>query len=430
MQFSEKFLYHIWDAQHLKDNLQTTSFKSVKILYPGRWNTDSGPDFKDAILEIDDEVKRGDVEIELRSYNWHLHEHHENPGFNSVILQVVFEHDSKYPYNFTENGEKIEILQLSEQLDSDIDKLIKKFSKKEFKATDQECKFFNAMTEKAFTDKLQKLGLERLEKKIRRFSAEHYFADFDQMIYQGLFESLGYSKNKFQMLQIALKFPFKTLKDYRIKGLTLDEFISIVLVSTDLSLHLSSNFPAELKAKWLEIFNHQIYSSSRFDLGWKLFRIRPANHPAIRILQISKIIYDSLDTSLFNRILQLFSFSTDNFTLKEFRKKIYEFFRQNTAYLPDKYTLGNTRIDTILINIILPLTIIYAREKKYSELEETALIIYSTYPGLTGNYITNFMEKYLSDTQKKQIKRKAVYQQGLLKLYYQNCQFHDCENCS
>ncbi|RLC50440.1 MAG: DUF2851 domain-containing protein, partial [Candidatus Cloacimonadota bacterium] len=67
MQFSEKLLYHIWDAQHLQKNLKTISSRSIKVLFPGRWNTGSGPDFKDAIIEIDGIVKRGDVELEIDS---------------------------------------------------------------------------------------------------------------------------------------------------------------------------------------------------------------------------------------------------------------------------------------------------------------------------------------------------------------------------
>jgi hypothetical protein len=93
MQFSEKFLYHIWDAQHLVAILKTVSGKPVKIMFPGRWNTDAGPDFKDVIIEIDNKVLRGDVEIDLQTYNWNSHNHNENPNFNSVILEVVYQYN-------------------------------------------------------------------------------------------------------------------------------------------------------------------------------------------------------------------------------------------------------------------------------------------------------------------------------------------------
>ena len=35
MQLSEEFLYHIWDAQHLKENLTTISGKKLVIKFPG-----------------------------------------------------------------------------------------------------------------------------------------------------------------------------------------------------------------------------------------------------------------------------------------------------------------------------------------------------------------------------------------------------------
>ena len=429
MVFSEKFLYHIWDAQHLKDNLQTISYKSLKILYPGRWNTDAGPDFKDAILEIDGEVRRGDVEIELSTYNWQLHEHNENPAFNSVLLQVVFDHNGQYPYNFSENGEKIEILSVSNQLDNDLQKLIKKFSGKTFKTEVKDCRALFGKEDAAILEKLNIQGKKRFEKKVKRFAAEHYFADFDQLVYQGIFESLGYSKNKYQMLQVALQLPFSKLKTFRAEGMSFDELISIYLISTGLSTHLPASFPNELKIKWQEIYGRQQYVNEVIDTHWELFRIRPANHPAIRLIQISRIIYDSLETSLFNRIIKLFSFSQQAFEVGAFRRNLYAFFQTAPEFLPEKYLLGKTRIDTILINILLPLASVYAREKNYSELEETVQKIYSSAAGLPGNFITDFMDKHLSESQRKLVGKKAVLQQGILKLYYDHCQYHDCENC-
>lgn len=110
MQFSEEFLYHIWDAQHLKKNLTTISGKKLVIKFPGRWNTDSGPDFKDSIIQINGKIVKCDIEIDLTSYNWKSHSHNENPEFNSVLLHIVYEDNGKYPYTISEDGGKIEIL--------------------------------------------------------------------------------------------------------------------------------------------------------------------------------------------------------------------------------------------------------------------------------------------------------------------------------
>lgn len=262
MQFSEKFLYHIWDAQHLKDKLKTVSGKPVKIMFQGRWNTDAGPDFKDAIIDIEGDVKRGDVEIDRQTYDWTSHNHNENTQFNKVILHVIYKHNGKYTFTINENGDKVEIFELKDFLDTDIAKLLKRYSDKVFKEKDKFCNFFTRISSDETGLILTKLGLERFEKKNKRFSAEHYFVDFDQLILQGLFEALGYSKNKYQMLQLALRFPFSKLKEFHKKGLSKDELITIWLCSTDLINNLPATFPTELKTKWQEMYNKQKYTLS------------------------------------------------------------------------------------------------------------------------------------------------------------------------
>ncbi len=429
MQFSEEFLYHIWDAQHLKKSLTTISGKDLVIKFPGRWNTDSGADFKDAIIELNGKIQKGDVEIDLTSYHWKSHSHNENPEFNSVLLHIVYEDNGKYPYTISEDGNKIEIFEIKEQLEDNINKLIKHYSGEPYSEKDKTCKLFNKMTKDATEDFLNKMGMMRFEKKIKRFSAEHFFSDFDQLLYLGFMEALGYSKNKYQMLQIALNNSYKDLKQFYNNGMTKEEFTAIMIYSSGLDEHLPIIISNDQKEKWQTIFQKQKFVNQVSDINWKLFRIRPVNHPVIRILQVADLLYDSLETSFFHNILKLFSFPSDKFKLNDFKKKLYSYFQIENIYLPDRYKLGKTRIDTILINIILPLVVIYAREKKFKQLENIALNIYQRFSGLPANYLTQYMEKFLDEDQKKIIRKKAVYQQGLLKVYYENCQHHYCEAC-
>jgi hypothetical protein len=429
MQFSEEFLYHIWDAQHLKKNLKTISGKKLVIKFPGRWNTDSGADFKDAIIELNGKVLKGDIEIDLTSYHWKSHSHNENPEFNSVLLHIVYGDNGKYPYTISENGGKIEILEIKEQLDDDINKLIKLYSGEPYSEKDKTCKLFNNINKEKTEELLKKMGMMRFEKKIKRFSAEHFFSDFDQLIYMGFMEALGYSKNKYQMLQITLDNQYKKLKQSYNAGMSKEDFISIMICSSGLINHLPSSISIDYKKRWQTLFKKQKFVNQLSDIKWKLFRIRPVNHPVIRILQVVDLLYDSLETSFFHIILKLFSFPSEDFKLSDFKKKLYNYFQAENNHLPERYKLGKTRIDTILINIIIPLAVIYAREKKYKQLEKVATNIYQNFPGLPANYLTQYMEKLLSEEQKKVIKKRAIYQQGLLKIYYENCQHHYCRAC-
>lgn len=430
MQFSEQFLYHIWDAQHLINNLKSVSDKTLKIQFPGRWNTDSGPDFKDAIIEIQGEIIKGDIEIDVTAYNWKSHSHHENPEFNNVVLHVVYEDNGKHPITISENGSKIEKLEIKDQLDEDIEKLVEHYGAKPYTENQKECNLFKQMNIEQTKEVIIKSGFERFENKVKRFSAEHYFSSFDQLLFMGLMEAMGYSKNKYQMLQIALQIPYDKLKHFYENGMTQDDLISMFICSNDLIDHIPSTINENFKKSLLYAYDHQQFTDLRIDIKWKLFRLRPVNHPVIRILQVSSLIFSSLDASIFNESLKLFSIPTKKFKISEFKKKLYNYFNSENKYLPAKYKLGKTRIDTILINIILPLTVVYAREKNYKELEKVAFDIYLNYPGLPANYITNYMEKLVDEKQKKLFRKRAVYQQGILNIYYKNCQHHYCDACA
>src|SRR4051812_22093693 len=89
----ERLLQIVWYHQRLlRDQLKTLDGKIVRVLHPGFWNHEAGPDFRGAVLQIGDEVaKSGDVEIDLRSDGWRSHGHDRNPNFANVILHVVWE---------------------------------------------------------------------------------------------------------------------------------------------------------------------------------------------------------------------------------------------------------------------------------------------------------------------------------------------------
>jgi uncharacterized protein DUF2851 len=429
MEFKEQFLYHIWDAQHLNNELVTISGKVIEIMFAGRWNTDSGPDFKEAVLRIGGIVKRGDVEIHLRSYDWDSHSHSENKAFNNTILHVVFKHNQPYNYTIKEDGEKLEILEIEGQLNEDITKLIRRYETREFKQKDKHCNFFGSISVETMQFLLITFGKQRLEKKIRRFNTELYFSDYNQLLYQGIMESLGYSKNKFQMLQLALQLPYARLKEYLYMGMNKEDLTALLLCGTGLIDHLPATFDDCFREKWLNIYQNSGFCEMKVIIEWKLFRIRPVNHPAVRLLQIVDFLFCSLDNTFFYKIIQLFSFPEGNFKIKLFREKFYGMLASKNPELPEELSLGWNRVNIMMINVILPLAILYARNMSFTEFEDAALKVYSNYNGLPDNFITRDVKQFMSSSQRKLISRKAIYQQGILELYYNFCIHHSCKGC-
>ena len=108
----EIILQQIWEEQDFfNQSLHTSCGKRIEVLNRGDWNrAEEGPDFKNAQLLIDGQIKLGDIEIHFQPSDWVKHRHDHNPNFNQVVLQVCVFPDSdpsKVQNVISENGENI-----------------------------------------------------------------------------------------------------------------------------------------------------------------------------------------------------------------------------------------------------------------------------------------------------------------------------------
>lgn len=93
-QVTESLLVRVWHSQILRDKeLITAGGESFRVIYPGRTNSESGPDFHHAIIATGEGELRGDVELHVRSSGWQAHGHHRDPRYNGLILHVVMWHN-------------------------------------------------------------------------------------------------------------------------------------------------------------------------------------------------------------------------------------------------------------------------------------------------------------------------------------------------
>lgn len=90
--FPESWVQSLWSSLAFdRSGLHTACGLPLRILHPGTLNRNQGPDFLDARLLIDGIEWRGNVEVHVESGGWERHRHHLDPGYNSVILHVVWE---------------------------------------------------------------------------------------------------------------------------------------------------------------------------------------------------------------------------------------------------------------------------------------------------------------------------------------------------
>src|SRR5262245_43492938 len=88
----ERLLQVVWFHQRLlRERLRTTDGRTLRVLHPGFWNRERGPDFRHAVLRFGQEPPcTGDVELDLHSHDWRAHGHEANPQFKQDIHHAVW----------------------------------------------------------------------------------------------------------------------------------------------------------------------------------------------------------------------------------------------------------------------------------------------------------------------------------------------------
>ncbi|MFO7712607.1 MAG: DUF2851 family protein, partial [Dehalococcoidia bacterium] len=56
--------------------LTATGGERIGVVYPGRVNGDSGPDFREAVITNRSRFVQGDVEVHTEAGDWRRHGHH------------------------------------------------------------------------------------------------------------------------------------------------------------------------------------------------------------------------------------------------------------------------------------------------------------------------------------------------------------------
>jgi len=91
---SEADLSLIWEGQRYPRGALRAGAEVVSAVNPGRRGRGPGPDFRDAVVRLRGEERRGDVELHVRASYFLQHGHHLDPAYDRLVLHVVFLDDS------------------------------------------------------------------------------------------------------------------------------------------------------------------------------------------------------------------------------------------------------------------------------------------------------------------------------------------------
>lgn len=448
-QMDEAYVQNLWHKQRFFDtNMRSIDGKAVCVLKPGIWNHNEGPDFMHAEIEIDGKLYVGDVEIHVRASEWYAHKHHLNSRYNRVILHAVYFDDGMNLRTRLQNGKRIPTLELLKFNAADTGDLyddVRGTARK-----DGNCRVTGKHLDiPVLKGVFESLGRERFLEKVESMRLLRTRLDFEQLLYEGIMEALGYSRNSKAFRELAQHVPFTDLDEKSELEIQAILFGVAGLLPSQREKRLSTEVTNDpsivgLEALW-QASEYAELPPRMTDARWS-FTSRPVNRPARRIAAMGQLIH-RCQGSLMMYFLPIYEKAIDvegSRSLQRIGKELRELLTpEPTDYWKTHYDfgtggarnadlIGKNRAVDIIVNKILPTAYIWAVEAGSQKLQESVLRLYSVTPKSGGNKIIDEINEqiFTAETQQMQdLKPKAKIEQGIIRLYKNYCADRLCDLC-
>jgi hypothetical protein len=435
----ERLLQAVWFHQRIqRDRLRATDGRVVRVLHPGFWNREAGPDFREAMIQFDADPPRvGDVELDLRSGDWRAHRHDTNPAFRRVVLHVVWE-DAPATDQPT--------LALHTVLDAPLEELAVWVGSESAKSypldlLGQCCAPLRGLAADHLDALLHQAAFVRLHAKAARFQARARQAGWEQALWEGLFRALGYKQNVWPMQRLA-ELRHRVCPDGARPGL---------LPAQARLLGVGGLLPEELTGRQADAdaYLRRLWDSwwrERAALEdcilpralWKFSGLRPANHPQRRLALAAHWLVDGELPSLLENwcaqalepadqppaLLEAFRVGSDEFWSRHWTMR-------SRPMAKPQPLLGPTRVTDLAVNVVLPWLWIRAVEGRNDRLRQEMEQRYFSWPAAEDNAVLRLARQRLLGGTSRRATPSAAAQQGLLQIVKDFCEHSNalCADC-
>ena len=430
----EALVQDLWRTQRFNaTGLTASNGAAIDIVDPGRLNTDSGPDFSGAVLRLGGVEWRGDVEIHTASSGWFDHRHHLDVRYNAVVLHVALQADIWTGGLLRADGTPIPELILYPHLQAPLRKLIHDFYTRP--AHDLLCApRWREVPPDVRDPWVDHLAAERVrEKTLRLAQASLSPADLPQLLHEHLFAGLGYAKNDEPMRSLARRLPLAltaNLPDARDLEALHFGVAGLLPAPADLlqSDRATADYVMDLRERF-DRLRHRFEVPAMEKTSWRFFRLRPANFPTLRLAQgIALVAPGGLLREDPAGTLRAALESADPVSAlrKVLRAQPSAFWnthvRLETATRSRNAALGRSRTDTLIVNAVAPVMLLYAERTGNARLEAAVWDVLRRLPPTPDEVTRRF--KALGTRP-----RSALEAQGLHQLYRTRCSEARCLTC-
>ncbi len=390
----ERLLWKLWKRRAARhQEFRTGAGGRIRVLYPGRHGTSAGPDFRDALLDVEGlGLVRGDVEIHRRQRDWDAHGHGDDPNYDGVVLHATLDVDE--PETKLHSGAMAQVVPISPLLDDADECEVENpgsadVSSRLWKLLGGH-RFPRPLDEQEAAGLLDRAGDERFRRKsglLVRFASEQ---GPEQTMYEALLEGLGYKHNQQPFVRLAQTAPMAALRRAALPVLAQQRPMALrhwLLTAAGLNDGAPGPLPRGLGPPM-----------ERSE--WHLFRVRPANHPAARIGGAAVLLDRFLEQGLLTGLGHACA------SPKQLTGALTVEGQEGGAS-----PIGAGRAGDLAVNVVLPL--LHGLEGA----EESRFIgLYRTFPKLQDNEVVREMSGHLFPEDWSKVANTARRQQGLLHL--------------
>ncbi len=480
----EEWLRHVWQHQLFDtSHLQTRDGKPVRIIFPGTPNSDGGPDFTAAKICVGQTTYHGDVELHIDDAEWQAHRHHLDPHYNAVILHVVLTAGDDIQPAITSNRRAIPLLVLHPFRDNRLHGA----REDAFLGTDRcekspkiSCRALHeALPDGAMMVLLRRMAAERFETRVhmlgerlrqliderQRTLCEPYpryhgnpddipppqydytrkdyasRALWDQLLYEGIVEGLGYSKNRVPFRALSRNLKLEVLRHFTItdsQTMMALLFGAAGLLPPARSVHNreSRSYLRRLRRRWREL-RPLLRIPLLHEADWLFFRLRPGNFPTARLATLCFLLPSLFDSDGLRRLIGIFS--TEEWAVNKRVAALMRLFDcvpdgfwKNHLSFSDEAgrrgaRLGRDRIIELLINTVVPVVHLYGRLFGNRPLQTHTQNVYCALPASRENTVTRTIREQV--LRSGILSSSAWMQQGMIQLYGFYCTQNRCRQC-
>lgn len=412
---NELLLQYLWkNVLFNPASLKTTEREVVTVLHPGWQNTNAGPDFTEAKVRIGNTTWVGNVELHLRTSDWHKHGHGSNPEYRNIILHVVYEDDEPLA------GTSFPTLELKPYLDNTIiDRYYHLMSLNRSIPCAAQLK---SVPDIVWVTWLDRLLAERLESRLDEWHLLWVQAgnDWRTLLYYRLAANFGFHVNREAFLELALSLPLSILTKHRANLLQTE---ALLLGQSGL---LTGDRP---DAYMQELEREYHFLRRKYQLTplvphrWKFMRLRPPNFPTIRIAQFAMLVHKSLD--LFARMMEVKNEAEIMPLLNVHAGSYWDNHYRLGEQVNESQVkhLGREAAVNIMINTVAPMQYLYSRLQAKASLHEDSLNLLQSLKPENNAVLREWNNVGVTA-------ENAAQSQALLQLFRYYCSVKGCLNCT